>query len=83
MRAGTQPLTRQRRRENYLHIPDSYPLDVATGTGHRGRFRKSPDGVVSRKGVLHDCPACVRKHKFHPAHARNGVPFFIAWALSL
>ena len=68
-------MTRQRRMEIYLHISDSYPLGVAPGRGPSGRPRKSPAGAVSREGVVYDCPACVAgRHKFHPAHTRNGAP---------
>ena len=48
----------------------AYPLG-----GGRGRPRKNPLGIVSRQGVIFDCPACLRRlHKEHPAHTRNAEP---------
>ena len=79
MRAGIQPVIRRRGRNKYLHVSGSYPLGgVAPGRGPRRRPRKNPDGVVSRRGVIDDCPACVaRRRKLHPAHARNSAPLLL------
>ena len=38
-----------------------------------GNPRGSPDGIISREGVIYACLACVAgKHEFHPGHSRNG-----------
>lgn len=77
---GIQPAIRQLRRNYLVHGSDvCYPADVlAPGPRRRGRRRKNLEGIVSRRGVIYGCPACMgRLHKLHLAHARNGeLPLF-------
>ena len=51
-----------------MHGSDAYPVG-------RGRPRSNPPGIVSREGVIYDCPACMRRlPKHHPAHTRGDEP---------
>ena len=71
---GIQILIRQRRGQYLADI--YYPIGgVPLGRRGRGRPRKKSEGIVSKEGVIYDCPARMRRvHQLHPAHARNGEP---------
>ena len=54
----------------------SYLVDVV-GPSKRGRGKpkKTPEGIVSRLGIIYDCFACPRElRKKHSDHTRNGEP---------
>ena len=47
---------------------------VAPGRRQKGRPRKTPEGIVSKEGVMFYCPACMRcVHHFCFANFCNGV----------
>ena len=74
---GIRPPVRQWRRRCLIHGSDvCCPAGVmASGRRRVGRPRKHPEGIVSRQGVIYDCPVCVRRlHKLRLAHTCNRDP---------
>ena len=69
-----------------MHDADvCYPAGgFASRRPSRGRPRKSPEGIISKEGVIYDCPDCVaRRHKPHPAHTRSGELSLLCEILSV